>query len=363
LRDIVINGRFLTQPVSGVQRYAREIVRALDDLLVEAGPSELSSTSWTLLAPPGTVCDLPLRVIRFRAVGWGSGHAWEQSSLAFFARRAVLLSLGNSGPLAHPRQLVVVHDAAVYRFPEHFGRAYGLLHRLLGRALARRSRLATVSRFSQGEIADLLGLSADQIVLAPNGSEHLRAARPGEGTVLRSGLDRVPYFLMVGNFAPYKNGTLALQALRRLGRPEVRLVVVGRAAPEIFGAAAELAHAQVILAGRVDDDALQALYRSARALVFPSRYEGFGIPPLEAFVNGCPVIASRIPVLQEICGDAADYFDPDDADQLASCMAEHLDGRIDRRARIQRGRDQAAAYSWTASARTLRTALDLARAA
>lgn len=119
---IYLNGRFLAQPVSGVQRYGREIVRALD--------RRPNAADYVLLTPsdaaPFDLTSIPIRRLS------GSGHVWEQTVLAHAARRGAMLSLGGSGPVLHPRQTVVIHDAAVFRHPEHFRPGYALVHRLLG---------------------------------------------------------------------------------------------------------------------------------------------------------------------------------------------------------------------------------------
>ncbi|WP_205751280.1 hypothetical protein [Brevundimonas sp. 'scallop'] len=148
---IFINGRFLTQPMSGVQRYARQIVRALDQ---RPGAAE----RYVLLTPPGAE-NLNLLNIPTRKIERAGGHLWEQTALAWTARHGRLLSLGGSGPVLHRRHIVVIHDAAVFRHPEHFRKGYAAFHRALNRILARRARLATVSEFSRRELASVLNLS------------------------------------------------------------------------------------------------------------------------------------------------------------------------------------------------------------
>ncbi|WAC59095.1 glycosyltransferase family 4 protein [Brevundimonas sp. SL130] len=345
---VFINGRFLTQPLSGVQRYAREMIRALD-----RRPG--AGTRYVLLTPPGAdPSSLDLRSIPVRTVTGGRGHLWEQIALAWAARRGRLLSLGGSSPILHPRQRVVIHDAAVFRHPEHFRRGYAVFHRVLGRLLSRIAVLATVSQFSRGELAAVLGLPESHIAVVPNGADHLMRATPLQGPLADLDLTGRPYFVALGNLAPNKNLAVMIRALGRLPDPDLRLVLIGAAAPAIFDRAAPAADPRVLFAGRRTDAEVAPLLRGARALIFASLYEGFGIPPLEAFAQDRPVIASDIPAVREVCGDAPDYFAPWDDAALADHMAALLRAGPAPH-RFAQGRARLAFYTWDGSARRLET--------
>ncbi|MBB3694668.1 glycosyltransferase family 1 protein [Sphingomonas sp. BK580] len=348
---LFINGRFRQQPMTGVQRYATQIVLALDALAAR-GEVELDCQ---LVLPPDAPL-LPLRAITQVHHGRLRGHAWEQVDFARIARGGVALSLAASGPVFQHRQVAVIHDAAIYRFPENYSRSYVLLHRVVDRLLTRRATIATVSDFSRGELAHWLGVPANEIVVAPNSAEHLDAA-PDDGVFATLGLaDDRPFFLTIGSLTRNKNLRLAIEAMRDQ-TAAARLVIVGQIDGGVFAAEMPDAPEQVILAGRLSDRAVTALMRRARALVFPSLYEGFGIPPLEAFGNDCPVLASAIPPVREVCGDAADYFDPHDAPALAALMRRALDDDGTWRAdRLARGRARLGHFSWERSAATLAAA-------
>ncbi|MGE0776365.1 MAG: glycosyltransferase family 4 protein [Sphingomonadaceae bacterium] len=353
VRDIAINGRFLTQRLSGVQRYAREITRALDDQIL-ADPQGLGQRRWRLIVPHETTSDYALRAIETVSFGRCSGHLWEQWDLLRAARGQRLINLGNSGPVLHRDSITVIHDAAVFQTPQNFGARYGMAHRALGRLLARTSRIGTVSDFSREELSAVLGLTRDRIFVAGNGCDHL-AGRAADETVLAK-LDLTPgrYFLFVGSPTPNKNLDVAIDAFSRLGRPGVRFVIAGSLNHAVFGGSAPDKLPGVIMASGCSDEAISALYAHAAALVFPSRYEGFGIPPLEAMAHGCPVLASDIPVLRETCGDAARFFDPDDAEALASLMAAQLDAP--RQFNIA-GSERTAMFTWANGARSLAEAI------
>lgn len=358
-RNIAINGRFLTQRLSGVQRYCREIVTALDRLIVadQQSGGDLANHAWRLLVPAGADASLPLRAIAIETVGTRGGHGWEQLDLARAARGSRLVSLGNSGPLLHRDSLVVIHDAAVFRTPNNFGRAYRLGHQLLGRAIARRARLGTVSRFSQGELAQVLGLDRDRIFVANNGCDHLLNS-PRDGAVLNElGLTPGRYFLVVGTGAPNKNVAMALAAFALLGRSDARMVIAGQLDARVFGGTMPTQSDGIIVASGRSDAEIAALFADATALVFPSRYEGFGIPPLEAMANDCPVIACDIPVVREVCGDAACYVPLDDAAALAQAMREHLDSPDNSRVRHDQAQTRVAQFTWASAARQLANAV------
>lgn len=347
---IFINGRYLSQPLSGVQRYAEEIVRAID---TKVGAGTIGPSC--VLLVPHDARDPKLRHIPVQRVGRYSGHVWDQVEYAMAARRGVALCLAMTGPVALRRQVVVIHDAAVQRHPEHFSKAYVAAHGTLDRLLARRTQIATVSEFSRRELADVLPVRAEDIIVAPNGAEHL-AIQPDEGVLARLGLSDRGYFLTLGNLTKNKNLAVALRALARLEKGRTKLVVVGRIDPTVFGKAGlPEASDDVLLPGRLDDAEVAGLMQHARALVFPSIYEGFGIPPLEAFVNGCPVLASTAPAVREVCGPAGLYFEPHDDATLAGLMRELLDDADGqkRAALVAKGRERVALYSWGASADVL----------
>lgn len=348
---IFINGRFLSQSLTGVQRYAAEMVTTIDRLLASgAAPRELLQADWQLLAPPDAELSLDLARIAARKVGSQRGHLWDQGELSRAARGGMLLSLANAGPVLHPDQLVVLHDAQVFRRPEFFGFTYRTLHRSLGYLLARGATIATVSQFSRRELAAVLRLQPSAIPVFPNSADHFARTVPDDGTLTRLGLTPHHYFLLVGSMTRNKNIALAIEAARTLGRPDVPTVVVGGSNAKVFAQNSVTSDPGVIFTGRLRDEEVAALYARATAFIFPSLYEGFGVPPLEAMSFGCPVIASTAEAVVETCGDAATYFDPRSVDELRSCMLSRLAaGPITRDEREKQNR-RLTIYSWRNSA-------------
>lgn len=343
---VYVNGRFLQRSMTGVERFGKSVLLAVDDMLGDLP----SSSEWIILMPPGGDADYGFRNMKVSPCGRFSGHLWEQVDLVAASRKGLLINLCNSAPILHPHQLTVIHDALVYRFPEGFSRSYGLLHRTLGRLLAKRSRLATVSSFSQSELSAILKVPAEKIAVIPNALDHFDHVQPDEGVLDTFDLRRRRYLLFVGSPAPNKNLTRAIEAFRQADAQDACFVVVGSAAKSFSqGLGVDLPET-LIRTGRLFDEQVKALYMHAAALVFPSTYEGFGIPPLEAMSLDCPVIASDIPVVREVCADAARYFDPLDISAMTGAINDVLQNRIDSGALISAGRRRTQAFSWRRSA-------------
>jgi glycosyltransferase involved in cell wall biosynthesis len=345
-----INGRFLTQPMTGVQRYAHEIVRALDTLLAE-GSLELEVE---LLMPPGTEAALPLRNMSTRPIGMlgGSlgGHLWEQVSLPSGVRGG-LLSLCNTGPVALSRQIVCIHDMNTRIYPQSYTAAFRLLYRTLIPALGRRvAAISTVSEYSAAELVRFGVCRADKLFVAPNGNEHVRRWAPKPMPFL-SAFSAEDTIVLLGSRAPHKNIDLIAGMADRLALAGLRLAIVGGSDARIFGAGrGDAVASNVTWLGRLSDDELAALLGNCLCLAFPSLVEGFGLPPLEAMALGCPVVVSDRASLPEICGDAALYASPDDADAWFSRFMELATKPALRRRMIARGLAAVGRFSWLASA-------------
>lgn len=352
--NLFINGRFLSQKLTGVQRYAAEMVKAIDALLASnQSPASLRQANWELLVPSEASEAIDLKRIKVRKIGRLSGHAWDQIELARAAAGGRLISLANSGPVLHRDHIVVIHDAQVFRRPDFFNWRYLVAHRTMGRLLARRATIATVSVFSSKELAATLDLSKADIPIFPNSAEHFAATTPDIGILARLGVEQHKYFLFVGSKTKNKNLAVAIDAARLLGRSDIPLVIVGGDNSKVFQDNLGESDSSLLLAGRLTDSEIAALYAHALAFVFPSLYEGFGVPPLEAMIFGCPVIASTADAVVETCGEAAAYFRATDTEALKQLMMERLAvGAISDQER-RKQQDRLALYSWQKSARAL----------
>lgn len=257
--------------------------------------------------------------------------------------------------------VVTIHDLSWIRFPEsHPAERVRILDSLVPVAMETASRLIVVSEFVRREVVDQFHVSPARISVVHNAARSIfkpRTADQRAATLQRLGLIDGSYFLCVGTLEPRKNLQLALRAHALLParlRQRCPLVISGARGWHLSELekmmAAAAARDELIVPGFVDDDSLADLYSGAAALLYPSRYEGFGLPPLEAMACGTPVILSNAASLPEVGGVAAVYHSPDDAEALASAMQRMLDDAAYRQERAQASLMQAARFSWQQAA-------------
>jgi glycosyltransferase involved in cell wall biosynthesis len=349
MTSVAINGRFLGQRITGVQRFATEITHAIDAMAAEG-----LLPGARLLRPAGGAPS-PFPNLADEAFGRLRGQAWEQLELPGRARGGVLVSLGNTAPLAAGRrQAVVIHDAGAFDTPESYSVAFRTWYRSLHRALPRLgTRLLTVSEFSRGRIAANLGIAPGRIGVVHEGGEHILRDPADSAVLARHGLLPGRFALVVGTRAAHKGlgGLAEVQAL--LAARGLVLAVAGASDPMVFRNAGDPAGQAVVPLGRVTDAELRALYEAALCLIFPSRYEGFGLPPLEAMACGCPVIAAAAAAVPEVCGDAALWFDNGGPRRLPDALARLLnEAGLAASLRVH-GRARAAGFSWRGAAERL----------
>jgi glycosyltransferase involved in cell wall biosynthesis len=328
-----VNVRAARTGVGGVQRYIGELSARLSAHVQPIAPGA---------SIPGPV-----------------GHLWEQLVLPLRVRRRALWSPANVGPLAVGRQVLTIHDAAVFDHPEGFTRSYARWYRaLLPRLVRRVARIIAVSEFTRSRVIETMGAAPERVVVVHNGVAP--AATPLDPGIASAAYARhriAPnrYVLAVGTLEPRKNLATLVHAWARVAARapgDVHLVVVGGAGSRRVFAAQDLPTApRVVLTGALAADELEALYRGAVAFVNVSFYEGFGLPVLEAGARGIPVIASDIPAFREVLGDSAVFAEPSDPDSIGTAILELLLDETRRDELRQLAIRNAARFSWDTAAR------------
>jgi glycosyltransferase involved in cell wall biosynthesis len=268
-------------------------------------------------------------------------------------------------PLTACPVVVTIHDCIHLRFPQYLpsrmAHLYARTFMAIGASRAR--RIITVSQASKDDIQHYLGTPADKIEVIHNGIDERFFTPPDEDAISRVRqrfLLNAPFILYAGNIKPHKNVDRLIDAfaqLRRDGHQDLKLLIIGDELSKYPGLRRLVhrhhLHAHVRFFGFVPDTTLAALYRLASIFVFPSLYEGFGFPPLEAMASGTPVITSNVSSLPEVVGDAAVLVDPQDSSAIAGAMGRVLGDTTLRRDLIARGYARARTFSWTdAAART-----------
>ena len=347
----VINGRFLAQPVTGVQRYAIEVVSALDSAL-DAEPGLRSKYSFEVLSTRNGRGKAVWSHIPVRTVGRRTGHLWEQTELPRYLHGRLLIGLANTGPIRVSRQIATIHDASIRAAPAGYSLSFRLWYRFVIRNLGKAARrIVTDSHFSRDELHRWFDISTGKITIIPLGADHILRQPADYAVVDRRSLTERPFVLTAGSLNPNKNLGALFETAAQLNERGVDLLVAGGANERVFGSMNWAFPPNVRYLGYVSDAELRALYERAICFVFPSMYEGFGLPPLEAMTCGCPVVTSNAASLPEVCGEAACYADPNDPQDIARRVMEIV-SEAGAQTRLRRlGKERAASYSWAETAR------------
>jgi len=344
---IFVNAKFLSQPLTGVQRFASELSLLLKQNLPNCH----------FVSPKNLLQKDLSKKLNPLLIGRQSGHLWEQVELPYFLHKhnsPLLLNLCNIAPIFYSNQIVALHDMAFIRNPHWFSKKFQLAYRMMIPKIAKKSKhLITVSQFSKDEIIELLKIHPTHITVISNAASNLNVVPSGSLRPIKE-----DYIFTASSINPRKNLITLLQAFHKLVKiKDIKLVLLGNVS-SAFGATKELLpfldHPNIIHKTYASDSELKALYEHAKLFVYPSLYEGFGLPPLEALSSGCPVLVSDIPPHREVCVDAATYFNPLDSGELAEKILKQL--RLPKNP--ERGYKRARDFSWQKSCDTLISCLN-----
>lgn len=326
---IQVNGRFTGQRVTGVQCYAREII--------EYFPNE----EFKLLSPISS---------------WSSGikgHLWEQLALpGRLSNDDLLWSPGNVGPLSVNNQVVTIHDLSTIEHPEWFSASFAKWYSWILPKLVHRVRhIITESEFTRGRLVDLLGVPNNKISVIANGVANNFKPESVEVIQHLRAKYNLPekYILYVGSLEPRKNLQRLFAAWQLLNKSDNRthLVVVG-ATGHVFtqDSSIDTYIDKVDYLGYVDAMDLPGIYSGAEIFVYPSLYEGFGLPLLEAMACGTAVITSDLAPLNDVAGDCAILVDPNSEQALSEAIEYLLNNKDIRMELSNKGIQHAARFDW-----------------
>lgn len=346
MREIVFDGQVYAQRMTGQYRYADEILIELDRLIKEH--------EYKLIVPEYVEMPHGFKNIDVLKYGNVKGILWTQTSLYQYLRKHNAISVGfcNITPVLRPG-ITVVHDIGykvlTSQYKNIYGRLSALWHRLHYKVVAiSKQPVITVSNFSKKQICDVYNVSHSRVQVIGNGWQHIeRIVTDMEIFSKLPKLKKCEYFFALGSLEERKNFKWILEVARR--NPEETFVIAGGSVANNrnkldFG---ELPN--VIYAGFVSDGEMKALMQECKAFLFPSTFEGFGIPPLEAMRMGAKVISSDSACMPEIYERTAVYVDPYDYDvdleELLSQEVEPVTKCLDK-------------YSWKKSATELHELLE-----
>jgi glycosyltransferase involved in cell wall biosynthesis len=343
---------FRTQTYGGVSRYITELHRGMlghdVDSRIVAG---LHVNSYLRDLPRVDGVDVErIRPVRARqALTKVTDRAVERAWCSRLDQRTIWhKTMFDRWVPRRPRLAVTVYDMIHERYPEQFGRA-DVIPSSKRPWCEAADVVFAISSTTRDDLLERFRLPPDKVMVTPLG---VTVAEPSPGTLP---FDELPWFLYVGERTkPYKNWSAVLDALVLMG-PKARLACFGPpASPGEQRMLRDRALEDRVRFVSGDDRDLARVYRAASALVYPSLYEGFGLPPLEAMAHGCPVVAARAGPMPDVLADAAMFFDPNDVDDLADALGRVLDGGADVALLRTRGRDRAATFTW---ARTVEATL------
>lgn len=342
--SLIINGRFLTQQLTGVQRFANELLKEYLKITNENIP--------IILAPPNCKVEY-LHGVKIKKIGYNNSHLWEQIDLPLYLIKIgspLLLNLTNTAPIHYKNQIVTIHDLAFLHNPQWFSFGFRTYYKFLIPAIAKRAKsIITVSKFSKSEITNKLKVTPGKVTVIYNSvPSEFHYKEPNEG------FKRERYALAVGSLDPRKNLAGLIRAFNTLGNTKLQLYIIGGSNSKIFNIKLpDFDSEKIKLLGRISDEELISLYANAEIFIYPTLYEGFGIPNIEAMHFSTAVITSDLPVTREVCKDAALYINPHNIEDIQRGISA-LEGNKELVKKLSaRGKEISSSYTWKKACKKL----------
>jgi len=338
-----VNARFLTQNITGVQRFAIEISKEL---------KKLYKDDIIFVTPKNIIHKNLAKELKVKIIGNKTGHLWEQIDLPRYLNsidNPLLLNLANTAPLFYKNKIVTIHDIAYERFPKNFDWKFKYFYKFLIPNIIKNSKhIITVSEFSKSEIIKFYKVDKNQISVVYNAVNNI--FKP----VNKEYNDK--YILAVSSLNYQKNFHSLIKAFNQIEKKDIKLYLVGdinKNFVDIKLIEDIEQNKNIVFQGRVSDDELVRLYSNALCFIYPSLYEGFGIPPLEAQSCGTPAIVSNITSLPEVGNESVLYCNPYDIDDMKEKIELLVNDEDLREKLIQIGFENIKRFSWEKSAKKI----------
>jgi glycosyltransferase involved in cell wall biosynthesis len=343
---LVINARFLTQNITGVQRFAIEISKQL---------KKLYGDNMQFVSPKNIIHHDLAKDLNVKIIGNNIGHLWEQIDLPLYLSKnasPLLLNLGNTAPLLYLNKIIVLHSLS-FLYKKWNSLAFHFLYKMMVPLNLISSKFVfTVSQYTKKEITEHYSYISlidkmDVIYNGSFGSEKLH---------IQSIENKQNYLLYVGSISSSKNvnGLVDAMSLVQVENKNIVLKIVGSLNNKVFKDKKIASNPSIEFCGHINNpEELKELYLNAKAFIFPSLYESFGIPPLEAQECGCPIIISNSTALPEIYNDSALYFDPYDVNDISNKIITLFDNKALQQELIDKGFENIKRFSWETSAKKI----------
>ncbi|MCF7566777.1 glycosyltransferase family 4 protein [Sabulilitoribacter arenilitoris] len=312
---IVINARFLTQRMTGVQRYAFEVCSRL--------PKKIGNKKLIFIAPNETIINKLNNDIDIVFVGKFKGQLWEQISLPAFLKKnknPMLINFVGIAPIFYKNKIMFLYDLAFKHHPEWFSYSFQKLYNfLIPVSLKNSKRIITDSNYVKQDIVKTYKI--------PNSKINVIYAAPSNKFINKN-LKREKFILTVSSIDPRKNLERVIKAFNKI-ESEYKLVIVGKKSKTFSNVELneKIINDNIIFTGYLTDDELIDIYNKAELFIYASLFEGFGIPPLEAQACGCACIISNVTSLPEVYEDSVEYFDPRSTDSIKIKMEEMINNK------------------------------------
>lgn len=345
---IYVNARFLTQNLTGVQRFAREISKKLNDIRHDI----------TFLVPSvdGLVDIESMGKIKLLEVRGGAGHYWEQVTLPLYLiknKSPLLINLCNAAPAFYRNQITTIHDITYLKYPQSYSLKFRAVYSILTPLLLKNSKATiTVSNYSRDDIINYYKCNGEKISVIYNAvGDIFRCTNKKNDNSIK------PYILAVSSQNYHKNFHGLIKAFGKY-KGQLELKIIGGTTKSFNGVELDTHDERIFMLGRVSDEELVDLYSNASCFIFPSLYEGFGIPPLEAQACGCPVLSSNRASMPEVLGGSAIYFDPESEVEILQSIEKVEKNDCLNESLIRDGFNNVARFAWYDSALKLHKIID-----